>query len=327
MSIYKIGIEMKLLEFTQKYPDEESCIAKLRELRERDVHVCPKCGHKEWYWKGDKLCYECKKCHHRESIRKGTVMENSKLPFRYWFVTMHLLTATKNTFSALELQRQLGHKRYQPVWEMLHKLRSVMGKRDGKYTLKGNVEIDEGFFSTEVKEEEKDDAPKRGAGSQSKTKVLVMAESESVESPKPGKKEKKVNHIKMVVIPDAKADTIDGVVKVKVDKDSSVVGDGTKSHVHFPDIFKEYSGRKINAEDIGKVLPWVHIAISNAKTRLAGIYHGIKPEYLQEYLNEFCYKFNRRYFGERQFDRLLSASVGYVTDFKHRVYNKRLGFS
>jgi hypothetical protein len=100
-------------------------------------------------------------------------MENSKLPFRYWFVTMHLLTATKNTFSALELQRQLGHKRYQPVWEMLHKLRSVMGKRDGKYTLKGNVEIDEGFFSTEVKEEEKDDAPKRGAGSQSKTKVLV----------------------------------------------------------------------------------------------------------------------------------------------------------
>ena len=46
---------MKLLEFTQKYPDEESCIAKLRELRERDVHVCPKCGHKEWYWKGDKL--------------------------------------------------------------------------------------------------------------------------------------------------------------------------------------------------------------------------------------------------------------------------------
>jgi hypothetical protein len=117
------------------------------------------------------------------------------------------------------------------------------------------------------------------------------------------------------------------VVKVKVDKDSSVVGDGTKSHVHFPDIFKEYSGRKINAEDIGKVLPWVHIAISNAKTRLAGIYHGIKPEYLQEYLNEFCYKFNRRYFGERQFDRLLSAAVGYVTDFKHRVYNKRLGFA
>ena len=63
---------------------------------------------------------------------------------------MHLLTSTKHTFSALELQKQLGHKRYQPIWEMLHKLRDVMGKRDGKYTLMGNVEIDEGFFSTEI---------------------------------------------------------------------------------------------------------------------------------------------------------------------------------
>ncbi len=119
---------MKPLEFAQKYPDEESCITKLRELREREIRVCPRCGHKEWYWKSDKLSYECKKCRHRESIRKGTVMENSKLPFLYWFMTMHLLTTTKKTFSAIELQRQLGHKRYQPVWEMLHKLNGLCDK-------------------------------------------------------------------------------------------------------------------------------------------------------------------------------------------------------
>jgi hypothetical protein len=43
------------------------------------------------------------------------------------------------------MQRQLGHKRYQPIWEMMHKLRDVMGKRDNKYTLLGGVEVDEGF--------------------------------------------------------------------------------------------------------------------------------------------------------------------------------------
>ena len=53
------------------------------------------------------------------------------------------MTSTKKTFSALEMQRQLGHKRYQPIWEMMHKLRSVMGLRDGKYTLNGVVELDE----------------------------------------------------------------------------------------------------------------------------------------------------------------------------------------
>ena len=61
-----------------------------------------------------------------------------------------------------EIQRQIGRKRYQPVWEMVHKLRDVMGKRDGGYPLHGDTEIDEGFFSTETPEEQKDCPLKRG---------------------------------------------------------------------------------------------------------------------------------------------------------------------
>ena len=62
---------------------------------------------------------------------------------------------------------------------------------------------------------------------------------------------------------------------------------------------------------IGEKLPWVHIAISNAKRQLLNSYHNIKPEFLQAYVDEFCYKFNRRYFGEALFGRLLVASVSY----------------
>jgi len=65
----------------------------------------------------------------------------------------------------------------------------------------------------------------------------------------------------------------------------------------------------------------VHIAIANSKTLIAALYHGIRPEFLQEYLNEFCYKFNRRYFGENLFDRLMIIAATYRTDFKHRKYN------
>ncbi|MDG1915020.1 MAG: transposase, partial [Crocinitomix sp.] len=54
-------------------------------------------------------------------------------------------------------------------------------------------------------------------------------------------------------------------------------------------------------------LKWVHIAISNAKRNFLGVYHKIKGKYLQNYLNEFCYKLNRKYFGERLFDRLTLA--------------------
>lgn len=164
-----------------QFPDELSCIAKLKEIRDKQEKICPICGSDDFYWKSDKLCYECKHCHHRMSIRTGTVMENSKLPFRYWFIAIHLLTATKQSFSAMELQHQLGHKRYQPIWEMLHKLRNVMGKRDSRYTLSGEMEIDEGFFSTECPDEEKDEpnlsrqvqAAKRKARSSLWSKVLM----------------------------------------------------------------------------------------------------------------------------------------------------------
>jgi len=100
-------------------------------------------------------------------------MHGSKLPFLYWFKAMHLTTSTKKTFSALEIQRQLGHKRYQPIWEMCHKIRNIMGQRDATYTLSGMIELDEGYFSTEQDEKQKEVPLKRGRGSQKKAKSLL----------------------------------------------------------------------------------------------------------------------------------------------------------
>ena len=82
-------------------------------------------------------------------------MQGCKLPVFDWFVAMFLIAGTKRVISALEVQRQLGRKRYQPVWEIMHKLRDVMGKRDGLYRLFDQVELDEGFFTTETPDSEK----------------------------------------------------------------------------------------------------------------------------------------------------------------------------
>jgi hypothetical protein len=126
---------MNLIDFIGQFPDEESCKAKFKEFREREGIYCRKCGCKEYYWKKDKEQYECKKCGARMSLKSGTVMHKSKLPYRHWLIAMHLLTSTKKTFSAKEIQRQIGHKRYQPIWHMIHKIREAMGKRDDKYCL------------------------------------------------------------------------------------------------------------------------------------------------------------------------------------------------
>jgi len=101
---------MNLLNFIEQFPDEQSCKLKYKEVRDKVGVTCSACGKKEHYWKKDKWQYECKSCGKRTTLRSGTVMHGSQLSFRYWFIAIHLLTSTKKSFSALELQRQLGHK-------------------------------------------------------------------------------------------------------------------------------------------------------------------------------------------------------------------------
>ncbi|OAV63434.1 Transposase [Bacteroidales bacterium Barb6XT] len=193
-----------------------------------------------------------------------------------------------------------------------------MGRRDDQYSLSGATELDEGLFSTETDDEEKDKPLRRGRGSQKKSKVPVMAESQPIQGQTGRKgKPRPFGHIKMIVTNDLKAETITPLVQENVSKESVIDSDSSTSCVRLKDIVREHNPQVIPKKEAGKVLPWVHIAVSNAKRMLLDIYHDIKPEYLQNYLNEFCYKFNRRYFGENLFDRLLIAAVSYKNQFRY----------
>ena len=313
----KYGLTMTLIEFYRRFPNEDACKQHLKHKREHIGVVCEKCGCTHHYWKKNREQWECKRCGHRTTLTSGTVMHGTKLPLHYWFIAIHLLTSTKKSFSACEIQRQLGHKRYQPIWELLHKLRSVMGLRDSRYSLKGSIELDEGFFTIDDEREDKSAPLHKGRGSEAKAKVLVMAESEPVENCKHRIK-RKVGHIKMSVIQDLKADTIDQEVMDCMEQESSLTTDHSSSYVHFGEMVESHSSQVIPPKEVGKVLPWVHIVISNAKRLILDVYHSVKSEYLQSYLNEFCYKFNRRYMDS--FERLMTASVTYRPTFKHQTY-------
>ncbi len=311
---------MKLFDFISEYPDEISCKIKYKAIRDKEGVVCRRCGGKTHYWKRDKWQYECKSCRTRTTLRSGTVMHGSQLPFRYWFISMHLLTSTKKSFSALELQRQLGHKYYEPIWGMLHKLRFAMGKRDAKYQLTDQIELDEGFFSTERPSVSNESKLKRGRGSQKKTKVIVMAESKEVKGKTTKKgKPRRVGYIKMQTIKNLKAEAITNKVKESVSKEAELLTDASTSYVNLSKVVRQHKASVIPKENVCEVLPWVHIAISNAKRMILDIYHNVKPEFLQSYLNEFCYKFNRRYFGESLFDRLLIATANAKNEFRYRI--------
>jgi predicted RNA-binding Zn-ribbon protein involved in translation (DUF1610 family)/transposase-like protein len=308
---------MNLIKFSDLYPDEQSCKDKIKTLRDKNGVVCAQCGGITHYWKKDKEMYECKSCGFRTSLKSGTVMHKSKLPYRYWMLAFHLITATRKGFSTKEIQRQLGHKRYQPIWCMVHKIRACMGTRDDGYTLCGTLEIDEGFFSVEIPEDKKDESKKRGRGSQSKAAVLLMVES-APDTENPGKgKGRKVGYLKMKVISDLKSETINHQVKEHVSSTACLDTDNSNSYVDLKGIVAEHHPVKVvDKRQVGKVFPWVHIAISNAKRWILANHHDIKEEYLQFYLNEFCYRFNRRYFGEALLDRLMLCAIRYKNEFR-----------
>lgn len=303
---------MKFIDFYQRFSSEEACKLHIKQIREQEGIVCKKCGGRDHYWKQDKWQWQCKTCKFRTTMRSGTVMEGSKLPYRYWLTSMHFITATKKSFSAKQIQEELGHKRYEPIWAMLHKLRMVMGHRDKLYQLTEYVELDEGFFETaDSKEEDKDngEASKRGRGASRQAKVLVSAESRDVPDSKKGKT-KAVGHIKMRVMNELTAASINQEVEKGINKAAHVTTDGYRGYNYLSDKVREHV--KLVADtpkEAGKLFPWVHTAISNSKRLFLGIFHRIDSPYMQNYLNEFCYKFNRRYFGEKILDRLVIASV------------------
>ena len=315
---------MNLLKFIQEFPDESACRLKFKQERDKIGITCKRCNCQNHYWQENKSSYECKQCHSRTSLRSGTVLENTKLPYRYWLIAIHLLTSTKKSFSTEELRLELGHKRYQPIWEMVCKLRDVMGKRDDQYYLSGQIELDDAFFTTEIPDSQKGKPLKRGRGSQNKTKVLVMCESRFEDNPRKGQKPKRVGYLKMKVISDLKADTITPIVKEQVDENSELLTDDSTSYVDLKQHVQSHISKAVKPDELETVLPWVHVAIANAKRLLLDIHHKLKTEYLQYYLNEFCYKFNRRFFREKQFERLVFAAVSYQSDFRTKIYNRTL---
>lgn len=312
---------MRLIEFRDYFPDEEACERHVRKQREEKGITCKKCGGTGHYWLAGKKMWQCKNnsCRFRTSLKSGTVMENSKLSMEKWYLAMHLMTSSKNNMSALEMQRQIGLANYQPVFEMMHKLRIVMGKREDEYSLDGEVEIDEGFFSNskslEINEfTGEQEELKRGKGSQKKTSVFIMHSYKKL-PPKLGKNEYRPNsipkYIKMSVLEKINTEGINKEMKEKVEETSDIVSDDNNAYGDLQENYKSHTPHKTAKVEITKILPWVHKAITNMKGILANVYKGISEEYMQNYMNEFCFKFNRRGFGTNIFDRLMVTVISY----------------
>jgi len=296
---------MNLLSFMKEFPTEESCKRHFIEYRKAKGVICQKCDGKEHYWLHKKEQFQCKECRFRTTLRSGTVLHSTKLPYMYWYIAMHLMTTTKKGFSAHEMKRQLGHEYYRPIWEMMRKIRESMGLADSKLSLKDSIAIDDAYVSTYTSSQERREL-KRGKGSQKKSKVTVMVESIPLEVN--GKPEVYMGKIKMALNTSETSDNMDEVTSKSIDKESILFSDNSTSYVNLANLFEDNKQSLSNSLENKIDLKWVNISISNLKRFLLGIYHVVKEKYVQHYLDEFCFKLNRRNHPNK-FENLLLNSI------------------
>src|SRR5947208_796224 len=284
-----------LPEFEARFPDEAACARWLFERRWPDGLRCPACGHaKGWELGRGTLLVECARCRRQTSVPAGTVLHRSHLPLKLWFLAAWLVATHRNGMSARQLWLQLGLGSYKTAWLLLRKLRRAMVDPE-RGPLAGLVEVDETSLSFRTKDDPVTAKPGRSHGGK-----LLLAGAVEIEGKGPGR-------VRLTVIGDYSAATLNAFVAGNVAAGSTVVSDGWSGYATLTDV--KHDPRVIGDAPAHLVLPWIHRVFANAKRWALGVYHGLRRQHLQTYLDEFVFRFNRRRNPAAAFERLLGLSL------------------
>ena len=279
-------------EWTQKYSTQEAYLEELSRRRWKDGSICPKCGHEKSCQLKYRHLYECAKCSRQVTPTAGTVFEHTRLPLPKWFAAIYLMGADKGGISAQRLSKMVGVS-WPTTYRMLRILRQCMVDQDRGYWLEGLVRVDDAFVGRRK-------PGKRGRGIEGKKPVNFVV----------GQRENGMGFMA--------ARLVERVNSERVREFSKRISPHSKIRTNALNAFRvlgeshQHEAKVTPPEKVDEWLPKVHIVISNFKSFLAGTFHGVSHRYLQEYLDEFEFRFNRRFWESQLLDRLLQAAVDHV---------------
>lgn len=284
---------MTLLEFQERFHSEDACREHLYKMRWANGFVCPKCGvMDELFNVASRNLYQCKHCGYQASVTAGTVMEKTRVALAKWFWAMFLMSNDKRGCSATQLSVELGLC-YSTAWFLCHRIRSAMGERDTQYVLSGYIEADDAFFGAPTSN------GKRGRGTDKSVGLVGLSLNEKGHP----------QYAKMQVVSDVKSETIASFAEENIEQGATIASDGFPSYKILAEKGFVHEGKLCDPVSDPDHLRWLHTIISNAKAFIMGTYHGLGERHLQYYLDEFCYRFNRRKFTLQHFDRTLVACI------------------
>jgi len=270
--------------FLARFGTDEQCREYLSEARWPEGFRCAACGHDDAYTLRTKIVYECVACRKQHSLLAGTIFEQTKTGLSRWFLAIYLVTSSKGGIAATELRRQLGFGSYGTAWSWLHKIRKAM-VRPGRQPLAGRVEADETYVGGPR-------PGKRGRGAAGKALVAGAVEAGRGEA-----RGRRLGRLRLAVLPDASAASLEGFLAANVAKPATVATDGWRGYLGLPAEGYDHEPINLGATwgDAALRLPGIHLVFSLAKRWLLGTHHGaVSEKHLPAYLDEYVFRFNRR---------------------------------
>ncbi len=310
------GYPKTMREFHEQFSSRETCLDYLVKSRWPDGFVCPGCTSDEAYLNRRRYVFECAACRKQTSPTAGTVMHRSKIPIQDWFWAAYMMSTHTPGMSAKQLQRYLGTTSYETAWYLLQRFRRAM-VNDNRTLLSGTVEADETFIGGPVK-------GKQGRGStkgENKSLVLGMVEVLSYRDGK-GKSKKRAGRIRLEIARNADEQSIRTFLDKNLEPGSKVQTDGWRGYSDTALLdYKHIVKIQDSPQSAARLAPHIHRVFSNLKTWLLGTHHGVEPKYLQAYLDEFVFRFNRRQIPMAAFQTLLGISSTKSHQTMHQLRN------
>lgn len=285
-----INIEFKsILELLKAFPNEQTCIDHLEQLRWNGNVVSPfDIDSKVYDCKGNR--YKCKNTGKYFNVRTNTLFDNTKVELQKWFLAIYLVTSHKKGISSLQLAKDIDVTQ-KTAWFMLHRIRKCFGIEDTNNDggMGGEVECDETFvgghmknMSNSKKAKMRDQYGKVTGGAHKKPVLGILQRN---------------GQLQCMVIEKAIGSEIKPILYNKIDKSATVITDGFggyhgianhfAGHIIVDHSKSQYVNGTFHTNSIEGF--W-----SLFKRSIVGIYHYVSPKHLQQYVNESTFRYNTR---------------------------------
>lgn len=314
----RLPFPKSLPDFQRLFPNDAACAKYLEQTRWDDGFACPSCNVKGEPFRFDARpgVLRCRSCRKDASLTAGTVMERTHTSLSTWFWGAYLMVSMTPGVSAVQFQRQLGLSRYETAFQILHKLRAGMVRPDqdrigGPNSKASHVEVDEAWVGGKTK------GQGRGVHHQALVIGAVEACQRAPSAPDgkaaPRRGGRYAGRLRLSVAENRTRKSLGGFVEASVAPGAMVVTDDWSAYDKLSE--RGYQHLAVPERGDGQVaeeyLPLIHLVFSNLKAWIDGTHHGrIERQHLQAYLNEFTFRFNRRFWPFNAFRSLLGIAGG-----------------